>query len=150
MTCLLSAMASHDTHKLTLPSLLAPFHHVDLVPQAFSSSRFVFPNFASLSGSHKAVEALLTAPGSLHELQTTLVDGQVQRVYKKLWPSLRIFWMWAANEHKDAVYAVFENQRPTFGQVFDRSLRAAAVFYDVYGIRKGARADLALLPAQLL
>jgi len=73
----------------------------------------------------------------MHEWQTSLVDGLVQRVYKNLWPSLRVFWLWAANEHKDATYITFENQRVTFVQVFDRSLKAAAVFYDVYGIRKG-------------
>ena len=32
---------------------------------------------------------------------------------------------------------VFENQRYTFGQIFERSLKAAAMFRDVYRIRKG-------------
>ncbi|KAF5321358.1 hypothetical protein D9619_001100 [Psilocybe cf. subviscida] len=82
---------------------------------------------------------LLCAPGQLHELETRLIDGQLLRVYKNLWPSLRVFWLWAANEHKDAPYAVFEGQCHTFSQIFSRSLKAAAMFHDVYGVRKGDR-----------
>lgn len=81
--------------------------------------------------------AILTGPGQLHETETRLVDGLLLRVYKNLWPSLRVFWMWSANEHKDAMYAILENQRHTFSQVFQRSLKAAAMFRDVYGVRKG-------------
>ncbi|KAJ3515337.1 hypothetical protein NLJ89_g1824 [Agrocybe chaxingu] len=85
------------------------------------------------------VDAILCAPGTMHETQTVLVGNLVQRVYKNLWPSLRVFWLWAAKEHKDAVYAVFENQRLTFAEAFQRSLRAAAIYHDVYGVRKGDR-----------
>ncbi|KAF8974758.1 hypothetical protein BDZ97DRAFT_1775265 [Flammula alnicola] len=80
---------------------------------------------------------ILCAPGQMHEMETRLIDGQLLRVYKNLWPSLRVFWLWAAQEHRNAVYAVFENQRYTFAMVFERSLKAAAMFYDVYGVRKG-------------
>lgn len=73
----------------------------------------------------------------MHEYETRLIDGQVLRVYKNLWPNLRVFWLWAAQEHKDATYAVFENQRYTFADVFKRSLTAASIYYYVYGVRKG-------------
>ncbi|KAF4623121.1 hypothetical protein D9613_001373 [Agrocybe pediades] len=85
------------------------------------------------------VNAILTGPSQMHETETRLIDGLFLRVYKNLWPSLRIFWLWAANEHKDAVYVVFENQRHTFADVFQRSLKAAAMFRDVYGVHKGDR-----------
>ncbi|KAF9568919.1 acetyl-CoA synthetase-like protein [Agrocybe pediades] len=85
------------------------------------------------------VNAFLTGPGQMHETETRLIDGLLLRVYKNLWPSLRVFWLWAANEHKDAVYAVFENQRHTFADVSQRSLKAAAMFRDVYGVHKGDR-----------
>ncbi|KAF9058217.1 hypothetical protein BJ165DRAFT_1426444 [Panaeolus papilionaceus] len=87
----------------------------------------------------KEVDEILCAPGQMHEIETVLIDGLVQRVYKNLWPSLRVFWLWAANEHKDLPYVVFENQRLTFAQTFAQSLKAAAVFYDVYGVQKGDR-----------
>jgi non-ribosomal peptide synthetase component F len=58
------------------------------------------------------------------------------RVYKNLWPSLRSFWLLAAKDHADKVYIVYEKQRYTYQRVFERSLRAAAVYRD-YGVRKG-------------
>jgi hypothetical protein len=83
------------------------------------------------------VEALLTAPGSSHELETRLIDGRVQRTYKNQWPSLRTFWLWAASEHKDATYLVYQDRRYTFSQVNERAAKAASVFRHVYGVRKG-------------
>lgn len=73
----------------------------------------------------------------MHEMETRLIDGRLLRVYKNLWPTLRVFWLWAAQQNKDAVYAVFENQRHTFAEIFQRSLKAAAMYHDVYGVRKG-------------
>jgi len=93
--------------------------------------------FSVLQPLHTLVNDLLCAPGQLHELQTILISGQLHRVYKNLMPSLRAFWLWAAQEHKDAIYLVFENQRFTFAQIFERSAKAASIFRDVYNIRKG-------------
>lgn len=58
-------------------------------------------------------------------------------MYKNIWPSLRAFWLPAAKDHADATYVVYEQQRYTYRQVFERSVRAAAIYRDVYGIRKG-------------
>lgn len=85
----------------------------------------------------------------MHEIETRLIDGQLLRVYKNLWPSLRVFWLWAAAEHKDVIYAVFEKQRYTFAQVFERSLKAASIFYHVYGVRKGQSLILPLTSQDL-
>lgn len=93
--------------------------------------------FPVLQPLHPLVNDILCAPGQMHELQTILISGQLHRVYKNLMPSLRVFWMWAAQEHKDAIYLVFENQRFTFAQIFERSVKAAAIFHDVYNVRKG-------------
>jgi len=82
-------------------------------------------------------DELLCAPGALHELETCLVDGRLQRVYKNLWPSLREFWLWASQQHPGATYVVFEQQRCTFRDVFRRSVRAASMYRAVYGIQKG-------------
>ncbi|RDB22581.1 2-succinylbenzoate--CoA ligase [Hypsizygus marmoreus] len=84
-------------------------------------------------------EAILCGPGNLHETEVRLVDGRLQRVYKNLWPSLRIFWLWASKEHAKATYIVFESQRLTFGQAFQRSLKAACIYKTLYGIKKGDR-----------
>ena len=72
-------------------------------------------------------------------METCLIDGKVQRVYKNLWPSLRSFWTWAASEYEHSTYIVYEDERLTYGDVYDRSLRAAALFVSRYHIRKGDR-----------
>lgn len=84
-------------------------------------------------------EALLTSPGSIHEIETTLVDGRLQRVYKNLWPSLREFWLSAVAQYSGDIYLVYEDQRLTYGQVHSRVLKVAGLFRDVYGIKKGDR-----------
>ncbi|KAF5363672.1 hypothetical protein D9756_000643 [Leucocoprinus leucothites] len=85
------------------------------------------------------VDAILCAPGTPHELETRFINGRLLRVYKHLWPSLRAFWLLAVKDHADKVYVVYEKQRYTYRQVFERSVQAAAVYRDVYGICKGDR-----------
>jgi hypothetical protein len=70
-------------------------------------------------------------------MENCLVDGRLQRVYKNLWPSLRDFWLWASQAYSDATYVVFEQQRFTFGEVFQRSVQAAGMYRAIYGIQKG-------------
>ncbi|KAJ7283669.1 hypothetical protein C8J57DRAFT_1293235 [Mycena rebaudengoi] len=77
------------------------------------------------------------AEGSLLEIETCLIEGKVQRVYKNQWPSLRAFSLWCFNTYKDRTYVVFEKERYTYQAIFDRSLKAASVYSDVYGVKKG-------------
>jgi acyl-CoA synthetase (AMP-forming)/AMP-acid ligase II len=56
-----------------------------------------------------------------------------------MFPSLRVFWLHFSNEHKDKTYIVYENQRSSYAEIFSRSLRAASVYRDVYGVEKGDR-----------
>lgn len=84
-------------------------------------------------------DAILCGKGMPHEMESRVIDGRIQRVYKNLWPSLRAFWLWAAAEHCDSVYIVYENQRLTFNDVMKRSLQAAAFLRNVYKIQKGDR-----------
>ena len=84
-----------------------------------------------------AAEALLTSPGSIHEIETTLVDGRLHRVYKNLSPSLREFWLSAVTQYSGDLYLVYEDQRLTYGQVHTRVIKVAGLFRDVYGIKKG-------------
>ncbi|KAJ7498943.1 hypothetical protein FB451DRAFT_1203575 [Mycena latifolia] len=86
--------------------------------------------------------AILCAPGAPHELETCLIDGRIQRVYKNLWPSVRSFWLWASNLYADRTYVVFEKQRYTYKEVFARSLKVAAIYGDVYGVKKGDRVGI--------
>lgn len=73
------------------------------------------------------------------QMETILLHGRLTRVYKHLFPSLRSLWLWAVNEHKEKPYIVYEGETFTFQHIFNESLKAAAAFRDVYGIRKGDR-----------
>ncbi|KAK0462280.1 uncharacterized protein EV420DRAFT_1304387 [Desarmillaria tabescens] len=84
-------------------------------------------------------EDILCGPGCPHEVETRLIDGKLLKVYKNLAPTLRAFWMSAVEKNGDKDYIVFEGERYTYRQVFDRSVRTAGIFYTVYGVRKGDR-----------
>ncbi|KAF8906525.1 hypothetical protein CPB84DRAFT_1813777 [Gymnopilus junonius] len=84
-------------------------------------------------------ESLLTSSGSIHEVQTSLVDGRLYRVYKNLWPSLREFWLSAFSRYADETYIVYEDQRLTYRQVHTRAVKVAGLLRHVYGIQKGDR-----------
>ncbi|KII94769.1 hypothetical protein PLICRDRAFT_693101, partial [Plicaturopsis crispa FD-325 SS-3] len=84
-------------------------------------------------------DAILCAPGMPHELETILIDGRLQRVYKNLWPTLGAFWLWAVDTHKDREYIVFEGERWTYAQLARLVLKAASVYRHAYGIQKGER-----------
>ena len=82
-------------------------------------------------------DTLLTAPGNIHELQTTLVDGRLYRVYKNLWPSLREFWLAAVAQYAGHIYIVYGDCRLTYLQVHVRAVKVAGLFRSVYGIKNG-------------
>ena len=82
-------------------------------------------------------DEILCAPGMLHELEYCLVNGQLYRVYKHLWPSLREFWLLVSEKYKHRTYIVFEQQRWTYAQIAERSLKAASLYRHIYRIKKG-------------
>ncbi|KAL4242043.1 hypothetical protein ABKN59_000591 [Abortiporus biennis] len=84
-------------------------------------------------------DALLCAPGGPCEMETRLIDGRLQRVYKDLPASLRDFWLRYSSDYIDRTYIVYEGRRCTFADIRNSSLIAAAIFRDVYHIQKGDR-----------
>lgn len=99
------------------------------------------PLTLGLNSNNFLADAILCAAGSIHEVETTLVDGRLQRVYKNLWPSLRAFWLAAVDQYSHKTYIVFENQRLSYQEVHDRAIKAAAVFRNVYDVKKGLAAS---------
>ncbi|KAI0092719.1 hypothetical protein BDY19DRAFT_501652 [Irpex rosettiformis] len=83
--------------------------------------------------------AIMTAKGMPWEIETRLIKGKVQRVYKNLQPSLRDFWLDIAPQHKEQTYVVCGQERLSYGTAFEQSLKVATVFERVYGIQKGDR-----------
>ncbi|KAJ7703176.1 hypothetical protein B0H17DRAFT_92476 [Mycena rosella] len=109
--------------------------------------------------SFEEADKIMCASGMPHEIETCLVDGRVQRVYKNLWPSLRDFWLACASKNSNKTYIVFEDERLTYGQgaisrnrnlyhaylpsaVHDKATEAAAIFHNIYGIKKGDRVGI--------
>ncbi|KAJ7433825.1 hypothetical protein B0H11DRAFT_2179471 [Mycena galericulata] len=86
--------------------------------------------------------AIICGPGTLHELETRLINGRVQRIYKNQWSSVRLFWLWSSDLYSDRTYIVFEQQRYTYKEIFVKSLKAAAIFSDVYSVKKGDRVGI--------
>ncbi|TCD70812.1 hypothetical protein EIP91_001502 [Steccherinum ochraceum] len=84
-------------------------------------------------------DAILTAPGMPFETETRLVNGQVQRVYKHLYSSIREFWLFFSSQHREKTYVVYEDRRLSYGDVLSGSQHAARIFERVYGVRKGDR-----------
>jgi len=78
----------------------------------------------------------------MHELETRVIDDRVQRVYKNAWPTLRDFWLWAVDQHRDKTYLVFENTRISYSESLRRSATIAGMLQDVYGIQKGDRVSI--------
>lgn len=119
--------------------------------RSLSESWYRFSYCLSLSHSiFFAAEALLTSPGSIHEIETTLVDGRLHRVYKNLWPSLREFWLSAVTQYSGDIYIVYEDQRLTYGQVHTRAIKVAGLFRDSYSIKKGADSVSSLSPERVI
>ncbi|KAF8062191.1 hypothetical protein FPV67DRAFT_1563616 [Lyophyllum atratum] len=87
-------------------------------------------------------EAILCAPGHLHEVEEVLLNGREQKVYKHLWPSVRAFWVSSVQKYSDKTYIVFEDQRLTYREVHERVVKVAAVFRHVYNIQKGDRVGI--------
>ncbi|KAG6865609.1 hypothetical protein C0991_001033 [Blastosporella zonata] len=86
-------------------------------------------------------EAVLCAPGHLHEVETVHLNGRMQKVYKHLWPSVREFWLSRIKKFSEKLYIIFEDQRYTYGEVHQRALKVAAVFRHVYNVEKVVMVD---------
>ncbi|KAG8905780.1 hypothetical protein FRB99_008259 [Tulasnella sp. 403] len=87
-------------------------------------------------------DILTTTPGSPLEMEEKLVDGRVFRVYKHIPPSLRHFWLAMSDAWADREYIVYEGERVSYRWVAQEASRAASVFRNVYGIRKGDRVGI--------
>lgn len=49
-----------------------------------------------------------------------------------------MFWLFVEQQHADKDYVILDGQRLTFRQLGQRAAKAASVFEDVYGVKKGA------------
>ncbi|KDQ17938.1 hypothetical protein BOTBODRAFT_29253 [Botryobasidium botryosum FD-172 SS1] len=88
--------------------------------------------------------AILTGPGTPFEIETALVGDRVQRVFKHAPPSMRALWLNSISMYGSKTYIQFESERLSFSDVHSRACRAASVFREVYGVRKGDRVAIVM------
>ncbi|PBK98193.1 long-chain-fatty-acid-CoA ligase [Armillaria gallica] len=84
-------------------------------------------------------DKILTAPGSPFEIETRVVNGRELKVWKNLWPSVRTFFLLSSKEHAHKTCVIYEKERYTFQEMVQMAVKCAAIFRDVYGVKKGDR-----------
>ncbi|KAG8874083.1 hypothetical protein FRB97_006173 [Tulasnella sp. 331] len=85
----------------------------------------------------ECMDILTKTKGSPHETETVMIDGQLQKAYKTLPPSLRHYWLDAISRHSSKEYIVFEKERYTFGDIHAKASKVASILHSTYGVRKG-------------
>jgi long-chain acyl-CoA synthetase len=97
----------------------------------------------STSPTYEQALAGLTAPDG----PFAIVDGEIRgvpvRLFRNAPPTLRDF-VRGAREKGDAEYLVYENERYTYAQVFQRVDALAAALVQRYGLRPGDRVAIAM------
>lgn len=89
------------------------------------------------------VGARLTAPGGPFEMQATSIGGVPLRVWKSAPRSLAAV-LAASRAHGDRVFCVYEGERMTFEEHFERAARFARSLVERHGVRKGDRVAIAM------
>ncbi|KAI5477431.1 hypothetical protein MNV49_006423 [Pseudohyphozyma bogoriensis] len=81
--------------------------------------------------------AILTAPGAPWETQEMTINGRTNRVYSRLPPSMRAFWL-STRAFKDREYLVYQLERYTYSQIHSQTAAIASYLTSV-GVEKGDR-----------
>jgi len=84
------------------------------------------------------VVASLTSPGQPFELDVVTVDGVQYRNFAALPPSLGHYCR-LMRQHADKEFAVYREERYTFGETWQQSAAFAAALVHQFGVRKGDR-----------
>ncbi|PZQ58280.1 MAG: fatty acid--CoA ligase [Phenylobacterium zucineum] len=84
---------------------------------------------------------VLTAAGQPYELETVVALGREIRAFKNAPVSLRAVIEAARS---DATFIVFEDERLTFNEVWERASRLATTLSQTYGVRKADRVAISM------
>jgi len=85
--------------------------------------------------------ALLTAPGAPYELEEVELYGRTCRAFKHAPRTLRDLFEQSRSE---LPFIVYEDERLTFEETWDRACRIARLLVDEYGVGKGDRVAIAM------
>lgn len=87
--------------------------------------------------------AILTAPGAPHELIEQVVGGQSMRCWKNVPPTLRDLLL-HSRSHGERIYLVYEDERLSYEQAFQRTAALAVRLHRDLGVRTGDRVAIAM------
>ncbi len=93
--------------------------------------------------SSREIDAQLTAPGQLFEMETVEIRGVATRVWKNAPPTLRAV-LELSQLHGDKTFVVYEDERYSFVDHFRRTAALARRLRDAYGVEKGDRVAIAM------
>ncbi|MCZ6503090.1 MAG: class I adenylate-forming enzyme family protein [Gammaproteobacteria bacterium] len=85
--------------------------------------------------------AQLTAPGQAYELEEVDVYGHACRAFKNAPATLRELY---SENRSDVTFFVYEDERYTYEEVYQRSCQIAKLLVDDYGIKKGDRVSISM------
>ncbi len=91
-----------------------------------------------------AVIDAIIAPGGQLEVGTATVRGAELPVFKAAPPSMREYFMAMFAQNGPREFLVFGDERLTFAQVYQQSLKLAAMLQHRHGIAKGDRVAIAM------
>lgn len=85
----------------------------------------------------------ITGPGGFFELEDIKIDGFTYAAYKHA-PKTAIEVIQASRNHGDLEFIVYQSERVTFAEYFDRVDAFAASLQNALGIKKGDRVSIAM------
>jgi long-chain acyl-CoA synthetase len=89
------------------------------------------------------VHAALTAPGQMFEMDEVTIRGVPTRVWKNAPPNLRTV-LEMSRAHGPAAFLVYEDERISFEEHFQRAAALAHRLVDDFGVEKGDRVAIAM------
>ncbi|MEV0973577.1 class I adenylate-forming enzyme family protein [Microtetraspora glauca] len=92
---------------------------------------------------HAQVQAQLTAPGQLFEMEEVEVGGTTIRAWKHAPKTFRDL-LEISRFHGENVFLIYEDERISYEEHFRRAATLARRLVDDYGVRKGDRVALAM------
>ena len=96
-----------------------------------------------MTRSSSEITAMLTAPGSLFEIEEHDIRGVRTRCWKNAPPSLRAV-LEQSRAHADKTFLVYEDERLTFEQHYRSAARLARTMVEDWGVKKGDRVAIAM------
>ncbi len=99
---------------------------------------------SALDAAIDEVVAAITAPGGQLEVSNASVRGATLPVFAGAPPSMREYFLFFFSQQSEKEFLVYGDERLTFGAVYARALKLAAMLQHRHGIAKGDRVGIAM------